>query len=117
MIRLESNKMQNAIARAKTIRPRVRRTGERSYSVTSSTGQTAYTVRFVVANGLRLGECTCKAGQSNQVCFHIAAAAALNIAIHSNYSKPSDAPEASHPHAGVLIKPEGRSMRIGAWEV
>ena len=83
MIKLEADKMQRAIARAKLLRPRVKWLGGRDYSVTSSNGQGTYTVRFAVVNGLKLGECDCKAGQAGMMCFHICAAAAVNIAVQS----------------------------------
>ncbi len=86
MIRLESDKMQKAIERAKQVRPRVRRLAERSYSVTGSRGD-LYTVNFAVVNGMKLAECSCPA---TGMCFHISAAASINIAVHSCYSKPSD---------------------------
>src|SRR5215471_3963357 len=84
MINLEPNKMQEAIERAKAVRPRVRviSADERTYSVTGSRGD-AYTVKFVVVNGLKLAECDCKAGQVGMMCFHIAAAASVNIAVQS----------------------------------
>jgi len=55
------------------------------------------------ANGI----CQCKAWEfGRRPCWHRAAAQLVR-----RYR------EASHPHAGILIKPEGKSMRIGAWEV
>jgi len=69
MIKLEPNKMQKAIERARAIRPRVTviNASERLYSVSSSRkahlGQVFYTVRFVVVNGMKLAECDCAAGQ------------------------------------------------------
>ena len=39
MIRLEREKMQNAISRAKVIHPKVRMIGERTYAVTGSSGK------------------------------------------------------------------------------
>jgi uncharacterized Zn finger protein len=93
MIKLESSKMQKAIATAMQVRPRVRRIGERNYSVTGRRSD-AYTVRFVVVNGLKLAECDCPVGQAQTLCYHICAAAALNIAVHSIYSKPSESPKA-----------------------
>lgn len=76
MIKLETSKMIKAIERAKAVRPRVTviSADARVYSVTGSKGD-AYTVRFAVANGLKLAECDCKAGKSDQMCFHVAAAA------------------------------------------
>jgi hypothetical protein len=94
MLKLETSKMQKAIATAKTVRPRVRWTGERNYAVTGRKGDT-YTVRFLINKyGTKLGECNCPAGKAAMYCYHIAAAAAVNIAIHSNYSKPSETPKA-----------------------
>ena len=84
MIKLErGDKMNRAIARAKAVHPRVKWLGNRTYLVTSSDGRSVYTVRFVVANGHKLAECNCKAGQQEQLCYHVAAAASVNIAIAS----------------------------------
>ena len=82
MIRLEREKMQKAISRAKVIHPKVRMIGERTYAVTGSTGSN-YTVRFAVVDGMKLAECNCKAGSEGQVCFHLAAAASANIIIQA----------------------------------
>jgi len=73
--------MTKAIERAKAARPRVRviNADERTYSVTGSKGD-AYTVRFALANGHKLAECDCPA---RGMCYHIAAAASVNIAVHS----------------------------------
>lgn len=114
MIKLESHKMKNAIARAKAIRPRVSRLAERRYSVTGSKGN-AYTVTFKVIDGHKLAECTCKAGQAGQLCYHVAAAAALNIALHSAYSRPSENPKAWAE--GILIKRQGNAVIIDGWMV
>jgi hypothetical protein len=83
MIRLSTQKMQNAISRSKQIKPTVRMIGERVYSVTSSNRSQTYTVTFKVINGMRLGECNCAAGIQGFICFHLASAAALNIGIQS----------------------------------
>ena len=87
MIKLERSKMTNAINKAKQLRPRVRMIGERTYSVSGSRGNT-YTVFFSVAkdaqgNAVRLGECTCPAGHEGMVCYHLVAAAAVNIAVQT----------------------------------
>src|SRR5262245_4813077 len=84
MIKLESNKMQRAIERAKAVRPRVTviSADDRTYSVSGSKGN-AYTVKFVVVNGLRLAECDCKAGQAGQLCYHVAGAAQVNVMVQS----------------------------------
>ena len=102
MIKLESHKMINAINRAKAVRPRVRRLAERSYSVSGSKGDT-YTVVFVVANGHKLAECNCKAGEAGMLCYHVAAAAALNIAVHSVYARPSETPKAPATEKAELV--------------
>ncbi len=52
---------------------------ERTYAVTGSKGDN-YTVKFAVANGHRLAECDCPA---RGLCYHIAAAASVNIGIQS----------------------------------
>ena len=92
MIKLETKTMTKAIARAKAVRPRVRvlSVAERTYSVTGSKGDT-YTVKFAVAGGHKLGECDCKA---RGVCYHLAAAAAVNIGIQS-MRQASPAPPAA----------------------
>jgi len=84
MIKLEPATMTKAIERARRVRPRVRviSADERAYSVTGSKGD-AYTVRFAVANGLKLAECSCKAGERDQMCFHVAAAAQVNVMVQS----------------------------------
>jgi hypothetical protein len=82
MIKLSTATMKNGIARAKQIHPTVKMIGERTYSVSGSTGNT-YTVKFTILNGIRFGECNCVAGQRDQMCFHQAAAAAVQIAVAS----------------------------------
>ncbi len=120
MIRLQNdNAMKRAIERAKARKPRVRciSSAERIYTVTSRTSDVIYIVKFAVANGLKLAECECKAGQAHQLCVHVAAAAAVNIALHSSYARPSEPPKA-HPLAGILIKPQGNVMKLdGGWTV
>jgi uncharacterized Zn finger protein len=81
MIKLETKTMTKAIERAKAIHPKVRviSASERVYAVTGSKGN-AYTVRFAVVSGLKLGSCDCPA---RGMCYHISAAAAVNIGIQS----------------------------------
>lgn len=109
MINLETAKLTNAINRAKQIRPRVRMTAERTYSVTGSRGAN-YTVFFAVgkdAQGrpVRMGECTCEAGRNAMPCFHLAAAAALNIAIHTMRQQVREAAKAA-PVALAVVEPQ-----------
>src|SRR5262249_25769182 len=103
MIKLESRTMTKAIARAKAVRPRVRvvSADERVYSVTGSKGD-AYTVKFVVVNGLKLAECDCLAGQREQLCYHIAAAAAVNIAVQSMRRQGTQSPAPVSPRASLI---------------
>src|SRR5262249_59230271 len=103
MIKLETDKMQKAIERSKAVRPHVRAISadERTYSVTGSKGD-RYTVKFVVVNGLKLAECDCKAGQREQLCYHIAAAAAVNIALHSMRRQGTQSPAPVSPRASLI---------------
>lgn len=81
MLKLETKSMTNAIQKARAIRPKVRviSADERKYAVYGSRGD-AYTVRFVIANGHKLAECDCPA---RGMCYHIAAAASVNIGVQS----------------------------------
>lgn len=80
MLRLEADKMQGAIQRAKSehLKVRIISVDERKYAVES--GKNTYTVRFVVVNGLKLAECDCPA---RVVCKHISAAAQANVMAQS----------------------------------
>ena len=82
MLNLEPKKMQKAIERAKAIHPKVKPISvtDRTYAVTGSKGDT-YTVKFVVVNGLRLAECNCAAGRKGMMCYHVSAAAAVNMGL------------------------------------
>lgn len=84
MLKLEPDKMQKAIERAKAVHPKVRviDADNREYAVTGSRGD-VYRVRFVVANGHKLGECECVAGRRGHLCYHICAAAAVNMGVQS----------------------------------
>lgn len=85
MIELENNDaMQRAINRAKQCHPKVTvlDVATRAYRVTNSKRDGFYTVRFAVSAGKKLAACDCKAGQSGMICFHAAAAAAVNIGLH-----------------------------------
>ena len=81
MLKLEADKMRNATAKAKAEHPRVRviSADDREYAVTNKRGVT-YVVKFVVVNGKKLAECECPA---RGVCYHMAAAAAVNMGIQS----------------------------------
>jgi hypothetical protein len=84
MLKLEITKMQNAIAKAKAVHPKVTvvDAANRVYSVPSSNGG-AYTVKFHVLNGQKFSECECAAGRKGQICYHVAAASAVNMGIQA----------------------------------
>ena len=82
MIELKSKEqMERAIKRARQLRPFVRVRGFRWYEVKSSTNDAVYTVHFYKNGRQRLGECNCKAGERGLVCYHLAGAAAVHMAI------------------------------------
>lgn len=81
MIELTKDKMTNAIARAKQIHPFVMVLGERQFAIESKSTLATYQIRFFVNGSRKLATCTCPAGRSGQVCYHVAAAAAANIGL------------------------------------
>ena len=78
MHKLTNESMANAIQRAKAVHPKVKIIDAAGgvYAVSSSNGRAFYTVKFVSVNGLNLAGCDCRA---RATCFHIAAAAPLNV--------------------------------------
>lgn len=87
MLKLTTENMARAIEKAKALRPKVRvlSATERRYAVTGSNGA-IYTVNFTVAGGHKLGSCNCPA---RTVCYHLAAAAAVNTGLRAGYSRES----------------------------
>ena len=83
MISLTADKLKNAIAKAKKLRPRVQYLWWRAYLVTSPASGNQYTVTFQVTNGQKFGQCSCKAGELYVPCFHLAAAASVQIGVAS----------------------------------
>ncbi|HSK73945.1 MAG TPA: SWIM zinc finger family protein [Pyrinomonadaceae bacterium] len=79
MIKLTTENTQNAIARAKELRPKVIFIQDRVFEVKSANNENSYTVRFDVQNGEKFGQCECKASERGLVCYHIARAAQVNI--------------------------------------
>ena len=53
----------------------------RQYKVTNRDNGNQYVVNFFVRNGKRYAGCTCKAGERNLACKHLAAAAGLHVCI------------------------------------
>jgi uncharacterized Zn finger protein len=83
MIQLVSaDQLQAAIERARSERMLVQPTRfRRQYRVTNRREGTQYTVDFFVRAGKRFGHCTCPAGLNHVPCKHLAAAAAVNVAV------------------------------------
>lgn len=81
MVEINRNNMTNAIARAKQIHPFVMVLGERQFAVESKTTLETYQIRFFVNGKRKLAACTCPAGKKGMVCYHVAAAAAVNIGL------------------------------------
>lgn len=79
MIKLTTENTQRAIERCKQLKPKVRFVAERIFKVESANNANVYQVRFDVQNGAKLGECQCKAAERGLVCYHIVAAATVNI--------------------------------------
>lgn len=83
MIQLQDAKqLKRAIERARQSRLVVRRTStSRMYRVENLDNGQVYTCNFFVRSSdrARFGHCTCKAGQNNRECKHLACAAALNM--------------------------------------
>ena len=79
MIKLTANNTQKAIERCKQLKPQVRFVADRTYSVKSANNSNVYHVRFDVKDGEKFGECECKASEKAMICYHIVAAATVNI--------------------------------------
>jgi hypothetical protein len=79
MLKLEADKMQKAIERAKRehLKVRIINAAKREYAVG------VYTVRFVVNGRDKFGECNCKGAWAGYMCKHVAAAAQANIMVQS----------------------------------
>ena len=82
MIEITREKLTNAIARAKQVKPTVRWTGDRNFEVSGSKGN-VYAVSLVVVNGKKLASCGCEAHRKGNVCYHLAAASFLNVVIQT----------------------------------
>lgn len=76
----EKSQLERAIAKAKTIRPKVAFVAFGHYQVSGSKGY--YTVICKKSdNGYKTVECKCKGGESGLVCYHAVAALSLHIGI------------------------------------
>ncbi len=79
MIRLTATNTVKAIERCKTLRPKVKFVQERMYVVYSANNSNVYHVKFDVMNGEKFGACECAASEKGFICYHLAAAATVNI--------------------------------------
>jgi len=74
------DQLQNAITKAKKVRPRVEFDHFGRYRVSGS--KCYYTVICRKDNrGIKAVECTCKAGEEGLVCYHSAAALSLHVGL------------------------------------
>ena len=79
MIRLTTENTQKAIERCKQLKPKVRFVKDSLFVVYSTNNPNAHHVRFDVQNGVKFGECECKASERGLVCYHLIAGATANI--------------------------------------
>ena len=91
MIRLTTaTKLQNAINKARTVKPFVRVNCFGSYTVTKRQTGATYTVTCEKRDGERFADCSCKAGARGQACYHGAAAAGAHIVIAAERAAASN---------------------------
>ncbi len=79
MIKLTTENTQNAVAKCRQLKPRVKFIKDRLFVVYSSNNSNVYHVSFDVQNGEKLGQCECKASGRGLVCYHLVAGATVNI--------------------------------------
>ena len=72
MIRINRNRLEKAINKARQVHTHVKPIELRAYAVTNPEGRT-YKVRFEIHNGRKYGTCTCPAGENEMPCYHLAA--------------------------------------------
>ncbi len=73
--------LEKAIAKAKTIRPRVEFDNFGRYRVSGSKGGFYTVICRKSDNGYKTVECTCKGGTRGLVCYHAVSALSLHIGI------------------------------------
>ncbi len=71
--------LENAINKARTVKPFVRVNRFGSYTVTNKATGATYTVTCEKRGGKRFVHCTCKAGELDKECYHVASAASVHI--------------------------------------
>ncbi len=72
-------KLEKAITKARTVKPRVRVNCFGSYTVTNKRTGAAYSVECLKQDGKRFAHCSCGAGKRGRACYHIAAAVGAHI--------------------------------------
>ncbi len=76
----EKSQLERAIAKAKTIRPKVHFVAFGHYQVSGSKGY--YTVICKKSdNGYKTVECTCKGAEKGLVCYHAVSALSLHVGL------------------------------------
>jgi uncharacterized protein YjhX (UPF0386 family) len=71
--------LENAINKARTVKPLVRVAKFGRYTVTNKQTGATYTVECMKREGKRFAHCTCKAGERGQACYHLASAVSAHI--------------------------------------
>lgn len=79
MIQLTAEKIQIAISKARAVKPGVCVNRFGSYTVTNKETGATYTVTCERRQGRKLAHCTCRAGQLDCPCYHVAAAVGAHI--------------------------------------
>ncbi len=80
MIQLTTaSKLEKAITKARSTKPRVRVNCFGSYTVTNKKTGASYIVTCEKRDGKRFASCTCRAGELGRACYHLAAAVAAHI--------------------------------------
>ncbi len=74
--------LQNAINKARRIKCAVKVIGSRAYVVITPNAH-RYVVRFEIWNGLRYGNCNCKAGAARLACYHLPKAALVDSGLQA----------------------------------
>jgi hypothetical protein len=74
-------KLENAINKARRVKPFVRVNRFGSYTVTNKQTGATYTVTCEKRDGKRFASCSCNAGERGNACYHVAAAVSAHIQI------------------------------------
>jgi hypothetical protein len=84
MIQLTTaTKLEKQIAKARTMKPRVRVNCFGSYTVTNKQTGATYSVECLKQDGKRYAHCSCEAGERGRAGYHVAAAVAAHIQLAS----------------------------------